>query len=197
MFKNRWIRLASALLLTALSFNAFAFNCNEKSPTFIKEGDKYFNLSNAKSLTKKQKASAKRLFSSLKKRLKGKGVITSCIEENGRTKKIHSSERLTAEVDFQPNGRFEILLEVYNKKDKTTFDESLVFFDDNGFNSLIKQTRKSFSFNYKIRNLIRGRPGGFNEKFITLSVNRGVLTIETHSFYNGYFAYSTKRVLRP
>jgi len=197
LLKDLYIKLTFTLLLASLSFNAFAFSCNEKSPTFIKEGDKYFNLSNAKPLTKKQKASAKRLFSPLKKRLKGKGVTTSCAEENGKTKKIHISEKLSAEVDFQSNGKLVILLEIYNKKDKTTLNESLVFFGNEGFNSLIKQTKKSFVFNYKIRNLIRGSPSGFNERFITLSVKNGVLTIDTQIFYNGYFAYSTKRILHP
>lgn len=197
IFKNLCPRLVFALLLASLSFNTFAFSCNEKSPTFIKEGDKYFNLSETQSLTKKQKARVKRIFSPLKKRLKGKGVITGCVEENGKTKKIHSSERLSAEVEFQPNGRLDIQLEVYSKKDKTTFSESLNYFGDDGFNSLIKQTKKGFSFSYKIRSIIRGRPGGFNEKFITLSVNKGILTIDSQNFYNGYFTYSTKRILRP
>ena len=200
MFKNLWTKSASALLLASVSFNAFSFSCNEKSPAFIKEGDKYFNLSNTTQLTpltEKQKKSVKRVFSPLKKRLKGKGTVFDCIEENGKIKEERSTERLSAEVDFQPSGQLDIQLEVYRKKDKTVFIESQKYFANEGFNSLIKQTRKSFSFNYKTRNLIGRGVGGFNEKFITLSVNGGVLTIETYSFYNGYFTHSSKRVLRP
>ena len=197
LLKSFYIKLTYALLLASLSLNAFAFDCNEKSPTFIKEGDKYFNLSNTKSLTKKQKASVKRIFSPLKKRLKGKSVVTSCEEIEGKTTKIISAEILSAEVGFQPDGRLDIRLEAYNKKYKTNVNETLNYFGDEGFNSLIKQTKKSFSFSYKIRHLIRGRPGGFHERFITLGVKNGTLTIDTQSFYNGYFAYSTKRTLHP
>jgi len=118
LLKNFCIKLTCALLLALLSFNAFAFNCNEKSPTLIKEGDKYFNLSNAKSLTKKQKASAKRIFSPLKKRLKGKGTISSCEEHEGKVIKIKSTEKLSADVNFDSTGRLIIQLNIYNKLNK-------------------------------------------------------------------------------
>jgi len=197
VFKNLWIKLASTSLLIAVSFNAFAFDCNEKSPAFIKEGDKYFNITNAKSLTKKQKANVTRIFSPLKKRLKGKGVVTTCIEQEGQTTKVESNEKLSADVKFLSNGQLDIQLEAYDKENKNSSTISLNYFGDNGYHSLLKQTRKSFGFIYKIRTSVRGRPAALNEKLITLSVNRGVLTIETHDFFNGYFSYSTKRVLRP
>jgi len=197
LLKSFRIKLTYALLLASLSLNAFAFDCNEKSPTLIKEGDKYFNITNTKSLTKKQKANVSRIFSPLKKRLKGKGVVTTCVEQEGQTTKVDSKEKLSADVKFQSNGRLDIQLEVYNKQDKTSSNISLNYFGNNGYHSLLKQTRKSFGFSYKIRTSVRGRPRSLNEKLITLSVNRGVLTIETADFYNGYFAYSTKRVLRP
>ena len=138
-----------------------------------------------------------RIFSPLKKRLKGKGVVTTCVEQEGKTIKVDSREKLSADVTFQPNGRLDIQLEIYNKQDKTSSNISLNYFGDNGYHSLLKQDRNSFGFSYKIRASVRGRPRAFNEKFITLSENRGMLTIETHDFYNGYFSYSTKRTLHP
>ena len=197
IFRNLWIRLGSALLLVLLSFSAVAFECNEKSPTFNKEGDNYFNFYDAKPLTKKQIKNIKRIFSPLKKRLRGKGVVTSCEDIEGKTIKVLSKEKISAEVDLQSNGHLSIQLEVYNKKNKTSDIESLSYFNNTDYHSFIKKNSKSLSFSYKIRNLGNRGPSVFKEKFVTLSVNNGVLTIDTLDFSYGYFISSTKRTLHP
>jgi len=195
--RTLWIRSISALILVVSSLNVAAYDCNEKSPTFKKEGDNYFNFHDAKPLTTEQRTDIKRIFSSLKKRLRGEGVVTLCEDIEGKTIKVVSKEKLSAEVELQSNGHLSIQLDVYNRHNKISDIESLNYFSKTDHLSFISKAPNSFSFSYKIRNFNRRGVNVFKEKFVTLSVNDGVLTIHTLNFYFGYFVSSTKRTLHP
>jgi len=180
-----------ALTLGVLTSNAFALTCDDKSPSFIKEGDKYFNLDNTKPLTSKQREAVKRIFSSLRTRLKGKEVVTSCDAQQGIEKL-----KLTAQLSFQSDGVLLIELEKYDKEIKSTATETLSYFGEGANYTTIKTSKNSIAFNHKLRIVSSSGVLPFNEKIVKLSVKNGGLTIQIVNFYNGYFAFSRKITLR-
>jgi len=132
MIKIYSIKYLLLLSIIFSSVNASAVTCNEESPNHIKEGDKYYDLNKTPELTRKQINIIKSFISSFKgKRLKGDSVITECTVPEKDSRKIISQETLKAEISIQSDGQLVINLDVYNSSKKSSYNETLKFFEKN------------------------------------------------------------------
>jgi len=182
--------------LTILPFCVYAGNnCNEASPNFIKNGDKYYEIEEAERLTKKQLIAVRKILKPLKKRLKGKGITTKCVGEENNQTKINIKEKLLANLDIQPDGRVSIETEISEPENREETHESLDLFGTNDNYTLTGLTKNSISLVYKWRVRRGNGAATLYERIIKLRVKNRVLYIDSTHYLNGYFGVSYKREL--
>jgi len=186
------------LFLMIFPFHVYADNdCNEASPNFIKNGDKYYEIEETKlaTLTKEQLITVKKIFAPLRNSLKGTGTTMKCVGEENNQTKVNIKEKLRANIDVQSDGKILIDIEIFEPKSREEIYESLNFFGDNNNYTLTNLTKNSISLVYKWR--VRRGNGAVTlyERIIKLTVKNRVLHIHSTHYLNGYFGVFYKREL--
>ncbi len=205
MFKKMVFNLISLVLVSFYSFNVMAANCDEKSPAYVEQGDKYFDIEEVAGITDKQKKSIKKIFSSVKLKLKGKGSTSVCfVGENGKLDKQTEPEKYEAEFSLQPDSAISLSIDAEKLKQRVTYNETLIFFDAGSMFVIKKITGNSVEAVSKHRIPVGGarKAGGgvansvLREEMVKLTVHGKGLEIKSTVFVNGYFAEEYSRSFR-
>ena len=185
------VQYIAAFLLMALSLNASGFTCNQESPNLKIEGKKYFDINEAKSLTRNQKSDISKLFKHFEgKKLTGNGSTSECKGSIKNAKKSTTFETLNAEIKQFSNGKIVISLNSFIKKKKTTRNEKLDYFGNNNHYHINELTNNKLVVSYKLR-----KQKIMNEEITEISVNYNTLTIKTTLYIGGHFGLQKTRKL--
>jgi hypothetical protein len=189
--KNILSQFLFILSITFIPFNASAVNCNDKSKSFIKEGEKYYNMKEEKSLTRKQKRSVKEVFSTLKSRLKGHSSIMYCKGPVKNTKKVFEKENITAEFDISTDSGPLFDLDIHNVQKNSDYREKINYFGRDKF-KVNKISGNNLNVTYKYNKRIKASNGAMRsvltEKIIDVTVDEGKVKIIVLIYLFGYFA---------
>lgn len=189
-------KLVILVLLLASSPVAYAIDCQEKSPNYIKQKEKYFDLTDAKPLTRSQRDAVKNIFNPLKSRLTGTGTLTYCKGKSEDYKVITVKEKIKMQYRIQSNGALTIDLDIENLKKKSSYSETIQAFSSGANFKLDSISDNSITMIEKLR---RAYPNGFSrliERIATITVNDGKLDLQITQYHNGYFADSVIRHLQ-
>jgi len=195
MLKKTIPVLISMVLMNFYSLNALAAGCDEKSPTYIEQGDKYFDIEEVGGLTNKQKKQIRKIFSSVKSRLKGSGNTGVCfVGDDGAQKKQLESEKYKAEFSVFSDGAITLSIDAEKLKQRVTYSDTFKFFDGNSLFIIKKITDKSVEAVSKYR-VSRPIGGGsiLREEFVTLTVHGKGFKVESTIYINGYYSNEYSR----
>jgi len=190
--KNRKLVVSIlSIALVALSANSNAVECNEESPNMKIEGDDYYQMPQSKPLSRNDKALIRKIFSPLRKTMKGMVVEVVCSQPEHLAKKIVEQKRVAADVSYFSGGEVTIQLEVEDVKKKTKSLQVLTFFNDNISHRVLGLTKGGVVVVSKVRKT-NGRNGGSHlvEEIAYMAVNKWQFDIEIIRYLNGYFAES-------
>jgi len=196
MRKNYWTKLPISVFLIIFSFNAYAVKCNEESPNHKLEGDKYFDIEEASSLTRQQKDKISKFFSRfINERMEGDSTQIECIGPERIAKKITKNEVIeSARISQQSDGKLIVKLELFSEVKNATHSETLRYFGYNNQYLINNISDDNLVISYKLR-----RPGGagviFIEALIDMTIKNKKLTITETRYIGGYFAVQLIREL--
>ena len=184
-----FLYLSIIAIIFTTSADAFAVNCNDKSPYFNKEGDSYYDIEDIDPLTRKQKSKIKELFSRFEnKNLVGSRSFINCIGPESSAKKTTTKTELSAELNQQSDGMIVIKIESYDRNKGKTEHINLSYFGDNNPDKIIKLTNNKLVIRCKFRRSVNRSPC-LNEEITEISVKNKALTIETAAYRFGQFAF--------
>jgi len=203
MLKKMIFNLISLLLVGLYSFNVMAASCDEKSPTYVEQGDKYTDIEDVARITEKQKESLKKIFSTVKTNLKGTGSTTVCfVDENGKMDKHVEAEKYKAKFSLQDNGVITLSIDAEKLKQGATYNESQTFFNTYSMFVIKKITDNSVEAisKYRISRSAKGTGGKkttksiLREEIVKLTSHGKGLEIASTTYINGYYSdeYSRK-----
>ena len=196
MMKKNLFRYVFIVAVSLYPLSAAAAECDEKSPNYIQQGEKYYDIKEVNDLTREQKIAVKKLFSSIKRKLTGSGSIAVCVARDGSQEKQITTEKYTAGFVMQPDGKITISIHAEKLENKTTYNVIFELFgDDNVF--VIKEITGNSMEVFSKRRIPSNRSRGtiLHEKIIKISVNKRLLNIKSTRYINGYFAQEYHRTL--
>ena len=137
--------LFKSLILSTLflSFSSYAVECNSPSPYLDIEGDSYYNIDEAKPLTREQRQILSKLFSARNNKLSGTGTITTCEGQETNSRKVFERENVKASISLSSDSQLSLSFDVYNKKTRLSSIESMGFFGPNSIHQLKDYTDNS------------------------------------------------------
>lgn len=198
MIRISWLNATILITIFLISKNSLAISCNAPSPNLIDEGDQYYEIEEAKPLTRKQKSAINNLFSSLKNRdLTGTNITTECEGTEANAHKVTTKGTLTGDISLTSDGRVTMSLIIYNSKNKTSLNETLEFFGSNNQYTIQDYSNKNLTLVSKLRKR-RGKYSAsiLHEEIIDIHLDNGALIITTTRYINGYFAVDVNRSLK-
>jgi len=189
MFKKVMSVLVSMVLMSFYSLNVMAASCDEKSPTYVDQGDKYFDIEEVAGITDKQKESIKKIFSKVKTNLKGTGSTAVCfVGESGKLDKQSEPEKYKARFSLQPDSSITLSINAEKLKQRVTYNEILMFFGAGNMFVIKKITKNSVAAVSKYRISRSAAKSILREEFIKLTAHGKGLKIESTTYINGYFS---------
>ncbi len=197
MRKNYWTKLPISIFLIIFSFNAYAVKCNQESPNHKLEGDSYFNVEEASSLTREQKDKISKIFYRfINKRMEGNSTQIECIGTERTAKQITKSEVIEdARITQQSDGKLDVKLELFSEAKNATHSETLRYFGYNNHYHINSISDDNLVISYKLR---KPSSGGsiFIEEITEMSIKKRNLVITETRYIGGYFAFQHIRKLR-
>lgn len=197
---NLFSRYYWMLLLSLFSLDAVAVDCDDKSPAYIKNGEKYFDIDTNPDFTKDQISSIRKIFKMIKKsRLTGDMTIRECMTDNDITTRINHTYNIKAEYQSDDVGLPNIIMHLHETLSNTESDETFSPFD-RGDNIKIEEIkdnvimfsqkhRKTFYYKYHTRtNLI--------EDISAIRVDKNKIEYFKLRYLNGYFGSETHMLLK-
>lgn len=197
MIKDYWVKLSMSIFLIIFSFNTYAVECNEESQSHKLEGDKYFDIEEASSLTRQQKDKISKLFLRfLNQRMEGDSTQIVCIGPERTARKITKNEVIeNARISQQSDGKLTVKLELFSKAKNSTHSETLRYFGYNNQYLVNNISDDNVVISYKLR-----KPASngtiFIEEITDMNIGRKSLTITETRYIGGYFAVQHIRELR-
>jgi len=189
MINIYWVKLPVSVFLIIFSFNAYAVKCNEESPNHKLEGESYFDVEEASSLTNQQKAKIAKLFSRfINKRMQGSSTQIECTGPERIAKQIRKTEVIEdARISQQSDGKLLIKLELFSEEKRATHSERLRYFGYNNHYLINKISDDNVVISYKLRKP-SSKGALFIEEITDISIRKRGLTITETRYIGGYFA---------
>ncbi len=187
-----------AFSLVLFSQSSLAVVCESESPNLKIEGDRYFEVEEARQLSRSGKKTVKSMFKLLKGNWKGDKTYTQCIGAAGEQKKEISKETVEVETQLDSSGQLTFTLDVLNQREGITYNERLEYFSYNIPLMVNKLAVNGFTAVSKRR---RG-PGASRglsvlfEEITEVKVSKTSVSINIVAYLNGYFSEHTKIQLR-
>ncbi len=205
MLKKTIFNLISLVLVGLYSHNVMAASCDEKSPAYVAQGDKYFDIENVAKITEKQKKAIKKIFSRVKTNLKGKGNTAVCfVGENGKLDKQLEPEKYKAKFSVQADGVISLSIDAEKLKQRVTYNETFTFFNTYSMFVIKKITDNSVEAvsKYRISRSAKGAGGKkitksiLREEIVKLTSHGKGFKIKSTTYVNGYFSNEYSRSFR-
>lgn len=189
--------LLFSVFITLLSTQAAAISCYEESPAHAKEGDKYYELTEERPLTRKERKLIQQFFSSFPgTRLEGHSEVTDCVGTEKSARKRVSKEKLKGKMTLSSSGELELELHLENPVKKTTYDETTRYFTGDRLFEIKKIDKDRMIVESKYRSFhYAGKGSQLVEDIIVFKRNGNTLSITTTRYIGGYFAVELKRTL--
>jgi len=187
MFRFLTGRYVMALMLsmTALSNNAQALNCYEKSPNFTTLGDEYFNIENPRVLSDNDREMLNALYSKIEGKWEGELREIECKGPDRNPRQEHSNFELTAEIIPTTNGGLTIRADKYDATQKIRKGTTIELLDNTStfeFN-FVTSDHLIFSDRYRRRNA--NGSSRLNEYINDIKINSDTLEITISLYANG------------
>jgi len=191
MIKRGYLIGVFSVVLVVLSIKANAVECNEESPYLKIEGDDYYQMLKTPDLSRQKKALIRKIFSPLRKAMKGSVVEIVCSQPEHLAKKIVKRKKVAADVSYFSSGDVAIQLEVEDEEAKTSTLGVLTFFNKNVSHRVLGITESEVTVLSKVRKT-NGRKGGSHlvEEIAHIAVSKWRVDIEIVRYINGYFSES-------
>jgi len=184
--------------LILFSQSSLAGVCGSESPNLKTQGDKYFEIDEARSLSRSGKKTVSKMFKLLKGRWQGNKTYVECIGAEGEQKKETSQETVDAEMLLDSGGQLTITLDIFNPKKSVTYNDTLTYFSDNIPSMVEKLATNGFTSVSKRRRGPGARHGSsiLMEEITEIKVNKKSVSVNIITYLNGYFSDKTSIKLR-
>jgi len=192
--KKFLLKTAVGILISGFALTAFAVECNKKSPSFVAEGDAYYDVAKTPPLTREQKEIVKQFYQASKGRWKGKGTEVYCKGSEKNPRKVTIQQTLKAEMKRQGNSRLLLDLDIRVPSEGKTSHENMYFFGKKDYSEILDLSSHKVVLRLKTYVSRGGNHGASLWETITeLNIDKGVLQVNTLRYINGYFSIQVIR----
>jgi len=178
-------KFVAVLWLSSMSLIAQAVTCDEASPNLEQDGDLYFDIVGAGSLTAKQSNRIKKLINLIDGRWQGSGSKSYCVENKLKV----FSYKLEAEVEKHSDGKIIFKVNSLENQTKSMRDETFRFLGSGNQYHITKLTENSLGLYIKYRRPNADRKATvFIEEIVEINGDKKSLSFNITQYLNGYFS---------
>lgn len=182
-------QLLIVMVLSSVSLNSHAINCNKESPTKLAEGDNYPIVKNFEPLTREERHSIRSLFKAFNRTMKGKLTRIECAKTaNLRTYIQTTRENIKADIRVTRAGEVLMEMDVSNLKNRTDRLQTQRYFTKDSVFAIRSITNTGFSVSTKAKRAGLHKGSHLHEAISELRMSENSVSIITTEYINGYFS---------
>lgn len=204
MMKKLILPLLSLLLLSHAPVSS-AVNCYEQSPTLIELGEDYWNVNAPLDISGDEAGLA--WLADLKGKWEGEMTFRDCLGSASNPRVNLSHYSVKAELGETSEALFSARFEAFDKEQRTTRSQRVDYLLKNNIYTLSSRGT-SLTANERQRRVFVAKPASntnyqnrmltlkdknaslFQERFVEISLQDGLLTVKVIQYHNGVYAFT-------